>query len=424
MMSQEDSSGLSFWERAARFRALVPVMAAICVIGTGNSLLTTSVSLRLSQPDVDPGAVQLLLTGFPVGFFAGCVAARWLVARFGHRGTFLAVGLLAAFASFGYMATTAAPVWLFLRFLNGFAMAAMFVVSESWINLYADQNNRGAYFSLYMMMTSLAVLFGQLMVEAIGPRSPHLFLMAALTVTIGVFYCRFVGHSWPSLPICNVHPLQADVRSTDQRYGLWKLVALAPVTIIAVFQAGMTNMNVFALTPLYGAKIDLPVATTVGLVTAFSMGGMLAQTPVGWLSDRLDRRWMLLVQGILATTLCAAIVLLGSRYIPALFALFFFYGAAALTIYPVGIAFANSQIDSRHMVSVSGALLLLYSIGNVMTPGIAAGLMDHVAPYALFIMLGSGAALVAAGACFNLRRKTAHSGVHASPDYLVSGANE
>jgi MFS family permease len=423
-MSAETSVELNFWQRAVRFRALVPVMAAICVIGTGNSLLTTAVSLDLSRPEVDSGVVQLLLTGFPVGFLAGCLAARFLVARFGHRGTFLIVGFLAAFAGFGYIMTTATPLWLALRLLNGFAMAVLFVVSESWINLYADQNNRGAYFSLYMMMTSLAVLFGQLMVEAVGPHSPHLFLMGAATISAGALYCRFVGRPWPSLPVRPVRPLQADASPEDQRYGLWKLAVLAPVTIIAVFQAGMTNMNVFALTPLYGAKIALPAETTIGLVTAFSMGGMLAQTPVGWLSDRLDRRWMLLVQGILAALLCAAIIVLADRFAPLLFVLFFLYGATALTIYPVGIAFANSQIDSRHMVSASGGLLLLYSVGNVMTPGLAAGLMAAVAPYALFVLLGSGAALVSVGACFNLWRKTASPIVDSASDCLPSGVNQ
>ncbi len=423
-MSSDTSVEASFWKRATRFRALVPVMLAICAIGTGNSLLTTSVSLSLSQPGIDPGVVQLLLTGFPVGFLAGCLVARFLVAPLGHRVTFLAVSFLAAFAGFGYMATTATSLWLVLRFFSGFAMAVLFVVSESWINLYADERNRGAYFSLYMMMTSLAVLFGQLLVEAAGPHSPHLFLMGAVTITVGTLYCQFVGRPWPALPVPLVRLLQADVSAADQRYGLWKLAILAPVTIIAVFQAGMTNMNVFALTPLYGAKIALPASTTIGLVTAFSMGGMLAQTPVGWLSDRLDRRWMLLVQGILGAALCAAIVMLANRYVPALFVLFFLYGATALTIYPVGIAFANSQIDSRHMVSASGGLLLLYSIGNVMTPGIAAGLMNYVAPYALFIMLGSGAALVSVGACLNLVGKRAYPGPHVAPDGLVSGANE
>jgi hypothetical protein len=67
-MNSQTSIEASFREKAARFRALVPVMVAICVIGTGNSLLTTSVSLSLSLPGIDPGVVQLLLTGFPVGF--------------------------------------------------------------------------------------------------------------------------------------------------------------------------------------------------------------------------------------------------------------------------------------------------------------------------------------------------------------------
>ncbi len=104
------------------------------------------------------------------------------------------------------------------------------------------------------------------------------------------------------------------VAPSEQRYGLWRLALLAPVTIAGVFQAGMTNMNVFAMTPIYGGHVGLPAVTAVGLVTAFSIGGMLAQAPIGWLSDRLDRRLILLVQGILAASLCAAIVWAGNRF--------------------------------------------------------------------------------------------------------------
>ena len=413
------------WARAARVRAIIPVMASICVIGTGNSLLTTSVSLHLSQPDVDPQAVQLLLTGFPAGFLAGCLIARWPVSRLGHRRTFLLVALLAAIAAVGYMATSAVPIWLFLRFLNGLSMAAMFVVSESWINLYADQSSRGTYFSLYMLMTALAVLFGQLLVEAAGAQSPHLFLMGAVTISAGLIYCGCLAGPWPQLPVRIARrPEQADLSPADQRYGLMKLFLLAPATVIAVFQSGMTNMNVFALTPLYGAKIGLSAETTVGLVTAFSLGGMVAQTPIGWLSDRLDRRVMMLIQGILAAVLCGLIVALGNQSVPTLFCLFFAYGTVALTIYPVGIAFANSQLDSRHMVSASGGLLLLYSVGNVLTPGVASGLMEHVAPYALFLLLGSGGAVLTLAAGFNLRRGLNPTASDIPEDCLVSGANE
>jgi MFS family permease len=418
------SSVARLWQKAERSRAILPIMASICVVGTGNSLLTTAVSLHLSDPGIDPHVVQIVLTAFPVGFFAGCLITRFLVASLGHERSFLLVSLLAALATCGFTMTTLIPVWVCLRLVSGLSMAALFIVSESWINLYADHRNRGRYFSLYMMMTSLAVLFGQLMVEVAGPHSPHLFLIAAVTIVLGLFYCKFIGGRWPSLPVWQLEPDPLTVAPSEQRYGLWRLALLAPVTIVGVFQAGMTNMNVFAMTPIYGGHVGLPAVTAVGLVTAFSIGGMLAQAPIGWLSDRLDRRLILLVQGILAASLCAAIVWAGNRFAPLLFALFFAYGAAALTIYPVAIAFANSQIESRHMVSASGGLLLLYSIGNVMTPGVAADLMERVAPLMLFVMLGSGAAFVAVAASYNLLRRRASLPRSVGSDCIASGISE
>ncbi|MFC7398082.1 MFS transporter [Chelatococcus sp. GCM10030263] len=416
------SQGGDFWAKAARLRRLAPIMASICLIGTGNSVLTTSVSLRLSQPDVDTQSVQLLLTGFPVGFLAGCLAAPFLVNRFGHRAVFLSVGFLAMVASFGYMATADAVAWFCLRVLNGFAMATLFVVCESWINLYADHRNRGAYFSLYMLMTSLAVFFGQLLIEVAGPHSSHLFLIGVLTTSLGFLYCGLTGH-WPALP-SRMDGAQQGAAAGFQRFGLWRIAVLAPVTIFAVFQSGMTNMNLYALTPFYGAKVELSAATTVGLLTAFSIGGLVAQAPIGWLSDRLDRRFLLLVQGALTAAFCACIIMLGRQFVPLLYLLFFAYGATALTIYPVGIAFANSQLDSRHMVAASGGLLLLYSIGNILTPGIAAALMERFAPQMLFLMLGSGAALVAVAACLNLRRRMVPAAAPITRECLVPGANE
>ncbi|TBG14268.1 MFS transporter (plasmid) [Rhizobium leguminosarum] len=420
MMRDPDRTIGDFWRKAAGLRAILHVMASICIVATGNSLLTTTVSLHLSDPAIDPHVVQLLLTAFPIGFLAGCLSARFMVVRFGHERAFLAVALLAAFGACGYMLTQAAPVWFCLRLINGFSIATLFVVSESWINLYADQKNRGAYFSLYMLMTSLATLFAQLLVEAAGANSPHLFQIVLAVILLGLIYARFVGGPWPTLHLPLAVAVEAGSAHSGNRYGIWRLAALAPVAVVCVFQAGMTNMNVYTMTPIYAERVHLDAAVAVTLVTAFSLGGMLAQAPVGWLSDRMDRRVLLLLQGLAGTGLCAAIAWPGSYPQMLLYGLFFAYGAIALTIYPVGIAYANSQLDSRHMVSASGSLLLLYSIGNIMTPGLAAQLMELFAPQALFLLLGSGAFLVAATACFNLLRRP----IGATKPCLVSGGSE
>jgi MFS family permease len=381
---------------------MLPIMVGVCLACIGSAMLTTGVSLHLGKPGISPQVVQIVLTAYPVGFLVGCLVTRPAVAQYGHERTFVVILVLALLAASGFVFTDFLPSWICFRLLGGMAMASLFVVCESWINLYAEQHNRGALFSLYMLTTAIAVLLGQVLVGLVGPQSPHLFLVAAATVLLALV-SKFVGRRWPALPATD--PEHANSARPVKRLGPVALFRLAPVTVVAIFQGGITNMNIFVLTPIYGTQIGLSAATTVGLVTTISIAGMLAQTPVGWLSDRFERRIILLVQGILSVTLCAAIAWLGNSSVPLLFVLFFVYGCTALTVYPVAMAFGASQLHSRHMVGASGTLLLLYSIGNVATPGISAVLMEHMGAPAMFLLLGGGAVLVTIAACYNLMRR-------------------
>ncbi|MEZ2330177.1 MFS transporter [Mesorhizobium sp. RCC_202] len=381
---------------------MLPIMVGICLACIGSAMLSTAVSLHLGRPGISPQVVQIVLTAYPVGFLIGCLIARPTVAQYGHERTFVAILVLALLAASGFVFTDFLPSWICFRLLGGLSMGSLFVVCESWINLYAEQHNRGALFSLYMLTTAIAVLLGQVLVGLVGPQSPHLFPVAAATVLLALI-SKFIGGRWPALPV--IAPEHTGSTTPVKRLGPLALFRLAPVTVVAIFQGGITNMNIFVLTPIYGTQIGLSAATTVGLVTTVSIAGMLAQTPVGWLSDRFERRVILLVQGVLSVTLCAAIAWLGNFSEPLLFVLFFLYGATALTVYPVAMAFGASQLHSRHMVGASGTLLLLYSIGNVATPGISAGLMQHMGAPAMFLLLGGGAVLVTLAACYNLLRR-------------------
>ncbi|RWM11271.1 MAG: MFS transporter [Mesorhizobium sp.] len=395
-------SAARLWQNAERSRAMLPIMVGVCLACIGSAMLTTAVSLHLGKPGISPQVVQIVLTAYPVGFLVGCLVTRPAVAQYGHERTFVVILVLALLAASGFVFTDFLPSWICFRLLGGMAMASLFVVCESWINLYAEQHNRGVLFSLYMLTTAIAVLLGQLLVGLVGPQSPHLFPVAALTVLLALV-SKFVGGRWPALPATD--PEHAGSARPVKRLGPLALFRLAPVTVVAIFQGGITNMNIFVLTPIYGTLIGLSAATTVGLVTTISIAGMLAQTPVGWLSDRFERRIILLVQGILSVALCATIAWVGNSSVPLLFVLFFVYGCTALTVYPVAMAFGASQLHSRYMVGASGTLLLLYSIGNVATPGISAGLMEHMGAPAMFLLLGGGAVLVTLAACYNLLRR-------------------
>jgi MFS family permease len=153
---------MEFWRNRLPIDVL-PLMISICIVCTGNALLTTEVSLHLSGGSFSSQAVQLVLTGFPIGFLLGCLLTSTIVRRLGHEATFWAAAFLAGLAAIGFSFLVRPELMFALRIANGLSMAVLFITCESWINVYSRPGSRGAYFSLYMVATSLGVLFGQLL---------------------------------------------------------------------------------------------------------------------------------------------------------------------------------------------------------------------------------------------------------------------
>jgi MFS family permease len=228
-------SAARLWQNTERSRAMLPIMVGICLACISSAMLTTAVSLHLGKPGISPQVVQIVLTAYPVGFLIGCLVARAAVAQYGHERTFIAILVLALLAASGFVFTDFLPSWICFRLLGGLAMASLFVVCESWINLYAEHHNRGALFSIYMLTTAIAVLLGQVLVALVGPQSPHLFLVAAATVLLALI-SKFIGRRWPALPATPADPDHASTARPVKRLGPLALFRLAPVTVVAIFQ--------------------------------------------------------------------------------------------------------------------------------------------------------------------------------------------
>ena len=82
-----------------------------------------------------------------------------------------------------------------------------------------------------MLMTSLATFFAQLLVQVAGANSPHLFQIVFGVILLGLIYARFVGGPWPALRLPLTVTVDAGDAHSGHRYGIWRLAALAPVTV-------------------------------------------------------------------------------------------------------------------------------------------------------------------------------------------------
>ncbi|WP_168990409.1 MFS transporter [Aureimonas flava] len=370
----------------AAVRSIMPLVLAIGIIASGNALLATTTSLSLALGHDSVEAVRVALTGYPLGFLIGCLTARSLISRNGHGRTFQGMAVLMACATALFFVVPDAMAWGALRLVNGFAMACAFTVAESWINLESGPRNRGSLLALYMVMSTLGMASGQSLINLGQPGDARLFIVAAAICLAAAL--PFAMHRRYH-PAGRTHSAAGGAGEPDEQVSLATLLRTVPAVVVAAFQAGMANMNFAVLAPIYAAHTGHSAAVAAALVTCYSLGGFLIQLPMGWLSDRFDRSLILSGAAMTATASCLAIALFGGVSTPLLFALLLVYGAAGSVVYPVAIALAGQRFESRHIVSVSGRLLLVYAVGAVVAPAVCNELMARFEPGALFLLLGA-----------------------------------
>ena len=183
------------------------------------------------------------------------------------------------------------------------------------------------------------------------------------------------------------------------------LYANSPVAVAACVLIGVANGAWGTLGPVYGARIGIPVVDIALMMSITVFAGALLQLPMGRLSDRTDRRFVLAGAGAGAALMGLALFLVAPRAPVAVIAMTAAYGALAYTLYSVAVAHANDHASAEDFVKVSGGLLLLYGIGTMIGPMLGAALMDRLRPEGLLLATALAHGGLAAFALLRVRRR-------------------
>lgn len=350
--------------------------------------------LRGQAEGFTTASLGLLGTAWAGGFIAGCYFAPRLVRRVGH------VRAFGAFAAFGAIIALLtglwidAYVWIALRACTGFTMAGAFMVIESWLNERATNKNRGTVFGLYMMVTYASIMAGQLMVAFGDVNSASLFMV------VGILFCA-------SLIPTAVSSAASPKPLADVQLDLKGLYANSPVAAVGCMLVGVANGAWGTLGAVYGARVGISTAEIALMMSLVVIAGALAQMPVGRVSDRTDRRYVLSAAAFGSASVAIAIFLFAPRSGAAILALTAAYGALAYTLYSVAVAHANDHAGAEDFVKVSGGLLMLYGFGTMIGPLVAAFLMARLRPESLFLATAAAHLALGAYALMRVRARAA-----------------
>ena len=343
-------------------RTLVPVFAACAAIGLQAGVGMPLVPLALEQQGHDKLTIGLVSATWAIAMLLFGTRIPALAARFGAVPAIIGAVVIGALINAAYTVTSGPIPWAILTFLHGIVGGVPWVVSEIWMNVVVEEHRRGRVMGLYAAMVALGMALGPLVLQVVGVYGPVPFLTcAALSLLVAV----------PLLPYWRTAPrIRIDAAS-----GFGAVVVLAPLALFAAFACGLGEQVAFSFLPVYAVGAGIPASTGALWLSAFVMGNVVLQWPIGWLADHADRRAVLA-----GCTLASAVLVLGLSLIPAQWAgtigVVALWGGVSFSIYPVGLALLGQRFRGGDIARANTAFSLIYVLGGLVGRPITGAAMD------------------------------------------------
>ena len=363
----------------------------------GNGMQGTLLGIRGAIEDFSTFQMSIVMSCYFVGFLFGSRMAPEMIRRVGHVRVFAALGSMISAVLILYAAAPDWVVWAALRVLIGFSFSGVYITAESWLNNASTNETRGQALSLYLIVQMVGIIAAQLLLNVGDPSGYVLFVIPSVLVSLAF------------TPIL-LSVSQAPAFETTKPMSFRQLYDASPLGCVGMFLLGGVFSAQFGMASVWGTQVGLSVADLTIFVSAIYAGGLVLQYPIGWLSDRMDRRKVVLWLSALG-----AVALMVPMFVDLPFALLVLVGAlgggVSNPLYSLLLAYVNDYLDGSDMAAASGGLLFINGLGAISGPVITGWLMGAVGPngFFLFMALLFGALALYAAWRMTQRRTTAEA---------------
>lgn len=355
-------------------RTTWPLLLGILLFMVGNGMQGTLLGVRGGIEGIPTSLMSVVMAGYFGGFVLGSLAVPPMIQRVGHVRVFAALGSLISAVLILYAAAPHWIAWAVLRLLIGFCFCGVYITAESWVNASATNETRGQAMSAYFIMQMLGLVTGQALLNVGDPAGWMLFVIPSVLVSLAF------------TPIL-LAQVQAPRFEQIKPMSLPRLYRASPLGCVGIFLVGGVFSALLGMGSVWGAVIGLDVKQISAFVAAISVGGLLAQYPIGWLSDRLDRRKLIIALSGFGAVVAAAVAMAELGIWGYLLAAAL-VGGVANPVYALLIAYTNDFLDASDMAAASAGLLLVNGAGSVFGPILTGWLMTLIGPEGFWIYMG------------------------------------
>ncbi|MER9422161.1 MFS transporter [Mesorhizobium sp. M0317] len=341
--------------------AIASVIVSMALIAVGNGLMFAYIPVRLGVERFDPTWAGLIITGLSAGGLAGCILTGPLVRRVGHARAFMVLSALIALSNAAIGAGTYPLLWIAARALYGFAICGLFIVAQSWLNDAVANAIRGRVMAVFYVAYVAGLGVGYALLAAVDIATAQAPLIGIAFTAVSILPVGMTRLAQPPPP-----------RAASVALGrAWRI---SPVGVAGMLAVGGLSMAIAGFAPIHATAKGYSQADVALLLSAMPVGTLILQIPLGWISDRTDRRYVL--AGAAALAIVAGILAIGfdRGALMVLVVIYIVWDGASESIYSLASAHAADRAGKDDMVALSSSLLFAWSLSGFIVPGIVTAL--------------------------------------------------
>lgn len=349
------------------------LLLGMMLLQVGNGMQGTLLGVRGAIEGFSTYEMSVVMSSYFVGFLFGSRMAPEMIRRVGHVRVFAALGSMISAVLILYATITEPWAWSIGRVLIGFCFSGVYVTAESWLNNSATNATRGKALSLYMIVQMIGIVSAQGLMVLADPSGYVLFVIPSVLVSLAF------------APILlSVSPTPAF--DTTKPLSLRQIMKISPLGCVGMFLTGGVFAAQFGMAAVYGAEAGLSVGQISAFVASFYVAAVVAQYPLGWLSDRMDRRK--LIAGVSLGTGIGAVIgmLFGENYWYLMLAAFI-VGGTSNPLYSLLIAYTNDFLEHDDMAAAAGGMVFINGLGAIAGPLMVGWMMGVMGPGGYFLYI-------------------------------------
>ncbi len=337
--------------------AVAGVILAMALVAVGNGLMFGYIPVSLGASGYAPAWAGTMLTGLSAGGLAGCLLTGMLVRRVGHARAYMVFSALIVLSNVAVAAGTFPLIWIAARVLYGFAICGLFIVSQSWLNDAVGNDIRGRVMAIFYVAYVVGLGVGSFLLRFVDIATAQAPLLCVAFAAISILPVGLTRLRQP-LP-----PLAASV-------ALVRAWRISPVGVAGMLAVGGLSMMIAGFAPIHATASGFTQQQVATLLFAMPLGTLLFQIPFGWISDRTDRRYVLVAAGLLVVVAGLAAGRFDGSALPIMVAIYVVWSGASESIYSLSSAHASDRAHKDDLVALSSSMLFAWSLSGFIVPGL------------------------------------------------------